>query len=102
MYCWGYNGNGQLGLGHNVNQLNPCRIGGLQGVVITKLECGFNHSLALSDLGVLYAWGANNHGQLGSGNKANLCSPTPVTSEMGRSDLMREKTHAMFYGDFHT
>ncbi|KAF4528876.1 hypothetical protein B566_EDAN017097 [Ephemera danica] len=84
VYGWGYNGNGQLGLGHNVNQMNPCRISGLQGVVVTKLECGYSHSLALSDLGVLYAWGANNHGQLGSGNKANLCNPTPITSEMGR------------------
>lgn len=30
VYGWGYNGNGQLGLGNNMNQLNPCRITSLQ------------------------------------------------------------------------
>ena len=37
VYGWGYNGNGQLGLGNNINQLNPCRVATLQGVVITKV-----------------------------------------------------------------
>ena len=30
VYGWGYNGNGQLGLGNNINQLNPQRVTGLQ------------------------------------------------------------------------
>ena len=30
VYGWGYNGNGQLGLGNNINQLNPCRVTALQ------------------------------------------------------------------------
>ena len=38
VYGWGYNGNGQLGLGNNINQLNPCRVATLQGVVITKVS----------------------------------------------------------------
>ena len=37
VYSWGYNGNGQLGVGNNVNQSNPCRIAGLQGVVIVQV-----------------------------------------------------------------
>ena len=36
VYAWGYNGNGQLGLGNNINQLNACKITNLQGIVITK------------------------------------------------------------------
>ena len=31
VYGWGYNGNGQLGLGNNINQLNPQRVTALQG-----------------------------------------------------------------------
>ncbi|KAL8593917.1 hypothetical protein ACOMHN_032338 [Nucella lapillus] len=78
VYGWGYNGNGQLGLGNNVNQPNPCRLTGLQGVVIRQLVCGYAHTLALSDKGELYSWGANSYGQLGTGNKANLTAPAPI------------------------
>lgn len=78
VYGWGYNGNGQLGLGNNVNQPNPCRVQLLQGVIISQLVCGYAHTLALSDEGSLYSWGANSYGQLGTGNKANQVSPSKV------------------------
>ena len=42
VYGWGYNGNGQLGLGNNINQLNPCRVASLQGV-ITKVKTFDQH-----------------------------------------------------------
>ena len=38
VYAWGYNGNGQLGLGNNINQLNACKITTLAGIVITKVQ----------------------------------------------------------------
>ena len=38
VYAWGYNGNGQLGLGNNINQLNACKIPTLQGIVIIKVR----------------------------------------------------------------
>ncbi|XP_013780686.1 RCC1 and BTB domain-containing protein 1-like [Limulus polyphemus] len=84
VYGWGYNGNGQLGLGNNVNQSNPCRVTHLQGVIIQKIACGYAHTLALSDEGVLYAWGANSYGQLGTGNKANQVTPVRIAAEIGR------------------
>lgn len=84
VYGWGYNGNGQLGLGNNVNQANPNRVANLQGTVIVKVVCGYAHTLALSDEGVLYAWGANSYGQLGIGNKANQVSPVKIAPEIGR------------------
>ena len=34
VYGWGYNGNGQLGLGNNINQLTPCRVTALQVTVL--------------------------------------------------------------------
>lgn len=36
-YGWGYNGNGQLGLGNNGNQLTPCRIVALQGLCVQQV-----------------------------------------------------------------
>lgn len=40
IYGWGYNGVGQLGIGNYVNQMTPCRIGSLIGIVIgnSRLE----------------------------------------------------------------
>ncbi|KAK2182866.1 hypothetical protein NP493_331g00003 [Ridgeia piscesae] len=84
IFGWGYNGNGQLGLGNNVNQPNPCRVAGLTGVFITQVVCGYAHTLALSDEGQLYAWGANSYGQLGIGNKSNVVNPTHVAMDIGR------------------
>ncbi|XP_013411436.1 RCC1 and BTB domain-containing protein 1 [Lingula anatina] len=84
VYGWGYNGNGQLGLGNNVNQPNPCRVAGLTGIFINQITCGYAHSLALSDEGTLWAWGANSYGQLGTGNKANMVTPAKVATDKGR------------------
>ena len=38
VFGWGYNGNGQLGLGNNVNQPNPSKLVALQGIIITKVK----------------------------------------------------------------
>ncbi|XP_032170569.1 RCC1 and BTB domain-containing protein 2 isoform X5 [Mustela erminea] len=36
VYVWGYNGNGQLGLGSSGNQPTPCRIAALQGIRVQR------------------------------------------------------------------
>ncbi|XP_074657559.1 RCC1 and BTB domain-containing protein 1-like [Tubulanus polymorphus] len=84
VFGWGYNGNGQLGLGNNINQTNPCRLALPHGVFIMQIACGYAHTLALSDEGCLYAWGANSYGQLGTGNKSNMVSPVRIAEDMGR------------------
>ncbi|XP_019603579.2 RCC1 and BTB domain-containing protein 2 isoform X3 [Rhinolophus sinicus] len=84
VYVWGYNGNGQLGLGSSGNQSTPCRIAALQGIRVQRVACGYAHTLVLTDEGQVYVWGANSYGQLGIGNKSNLSYPTPVAVEKDR------------------
>lgn len=84
LYGWGYNGNGELGIGNNNNQHNPVRVSNLNKVFITQIVCGFAHCLALTDQGDLYAWGANSYGQLGTGYKTHHLSPVLVASDLGR------------------
>ncbi|XP_077987342.1 RCC1 and BTB domain-containing protein 1-like [Glandiceps talaboti] len=84
LYAWGYNGNGQLGIGNNVNQPTPCRVTSLQGHVVFKVVCGYAHSVALTDDGTIYTWGANSYGQLGTGNKANLVTATKIAADKPR------------------
>ncbi|XP_006000619.1 RCC1 and BTB domain-containing protein 1 isoform X1 [Latimeria chalumnae] len=84
VFGWGYNGNGQLGLGNNGNQLTPCRLAALQGACILQIACGYAHTLALTYEGLLYAWGSNTYGQLGTGNKSNQLSPVQIMMEKER------------------
>ena len=49
-----------------------------------QIVCGYAHTLALSDEGELFSWGANSYGQLGTGNKANLVTPSRVTADGDR------------------
>ncbi|XP_006879568.1 PREDICTED: RCC1 and BTB domain-containing protein 1 isoform X2 [Elephantulus edwardii] len=58
VYGWGYNGNGQLGLGNNGNQLTPVRVAALHSVVVEIAACHSAHtSAAKTQGGHVYMWG---------------------------------------------
>nr|XP_034175491.1 RCC1 and BTB domain-containing protein 1-like isoform X1 [Osmia lignaria] len=86
IYSWGENSEGQLGIGNNSRQKNPCEVAALDGIVIEKVVCGCVHTLALSTTGVLYVWGGNNARQLGIANQHDSVShPVELNAhEMGR------------------
>jgi len=64
LYGWGSNGAGQLGLGHLMSAVSPQPIPAGDRR-FSRIAAGASHSLALSRLGKVYAWGSNHHGQLG-------------------------------------
>mmetsp|Transcript_74078 Transcript_74078/g.162113 ORF Transcript_74078/g.162113 Transcript_74078/m.162113 type:complete len:625 (-) Transcript_74078:114-1988(-) len=85
VYSWGVNnGKGQLGRGENPEEPAPITSwnkGKDETDVMVQIACGREHSLALSQSGVLYAWGSNKAGQLGLGLSSRLKEvriPTPV------------------------
>ncbi|XP_078415568.1 RCC1 and BTB domain-containing protein 1 isoform X2 [Cetorhinus maximus] len=84
VYSWGYNGSGQLGTGVNGNHLTPSRVTAMQGICVLQIACGSAHTLALTDEGLLYTWGANTTGQLGIGSKINQLVPVLITLEKER------------------
>ncbi|MCX5977325.1 MAG: fibronectin type III domain-containing protein [Coprothermobacterota bacterium] len=77
VWAWGYNGNGQLGLGDNTNRSSPVQVLAL-GNNVTSLTTGEYHSLASKDDGTVWAWGMNNHGQLGLADTTDRLSPVQV------------------------
>ncbi|XP_048266273.1 RCC1 and BTB domain-containing protein 1 isoform X3 [Bombus terrestris] len=82
VYSWGHNGVGQLGIGNCTSQAEPQKVATFAKIVIEKVVCGYMHTLALSDEGDLYVWGANSYGQLGLNTDSNVWIPTKNTSDL--------------------
>ena len=67
--CWGQNSYGQLGNGTTTNSPVPIAVTGLTGAVAVSVSAGEVHTCAVLSTSTVRCWGANNHGQLGSGIK---------------------------------
>ena len=76
--CWGYNTEGQLGLGYTSNSVStPTLVPGLADVV--SLVSGGSHMCAVLVSGSVKCWGANSSSQLGLGDSSqSVSSPTLV------------------------
>ncbi|GLE01307.1 hypothetical protein PINS_up010137 [Pythium insidiosum] len=100
LYGFGRNDYGQLGLGRASNstamnaQLQqqrfplPQLIEDLEGKEIVRFACGCYHTVAVSDNGVLYVFGRNNHGQLGTGDTNERLFPYPIDDFIGKRVAM--------------
>lgn len=74
--CWGYNGEGQLGLGDaNDRGDAPDEMGAVLPLVslgtnrtAIEIACGAEHTCVLLDDHTVKCWGENNNGQLGLGD----------------------------------
>jgi alpha-tubulin suppressor-like RCC1 family protein len=74
--CWGYNGDGQLGVGDDSDRNIPVQVSGLaSGVSI--ISAGWMHTCAIMTDTQVKCWGAGGDYQLGNGS--NSSSSTPVT-----------------------
>jgi alpha-tubulin suppressor-like RCC1 family protein len=76
-YGWGLNTCGRLGDGTITSRRSPVNVVGDQfrWCQISAADC---HSVAVTNLGVAWAWGMNTCGRLGDGTVANKSSPVTV------------------------
>ncbi len=84
VWTWGYNGDGQLGLGVAGGPVGtPQRVpppAAWSDRRVTKVAGGSAHSLALLDDGSVWAWGSGTLGQLGNGTSGVFPSPVRVVT----------------------
>jgi alpha-tubulin suppressor-like RCC1 family protein len=104
-YCWGYNGNGLLGMGvtdgpedcvSGDGRSGPCStvpvavVGGLR---FTALAVGGSmgvvgaHTCGITTSGAAYCWGENTFGQLGDGTATHRSAPVPVAGGLSFTAL---------------
>jgi alpha-tubulin suppressor-like RCC1 family protein len=76
-YCWGYNGDGQLGIGAALQSLVPAAVSQPGGVTFTSIYTEYQHTCGLTSGGQAYCWGLNGSGQLGD-NTTTTPRKTPV------------------------
>jgi len=79
--AWGLDDQGQLGLNRSLYLTNPVVIndsGVLASKQVIRVVDGYDHALALTADGLLFAWGDNSKGQLGNGSTLSENRPVPV------------------------
>ena len=76
LHSFGYNEQGQLGLGHNNNISLPTPIPNLPKIM--QISCGYNFTVCVDCEGFLWSFGKNNYGQLGTGNTTYFNVPQKI------------------------
>jgi alpha-tubulin suppressor-like RCC1 family protein len=92
--CWGSNGNGQLGDGTTITQLNPVEVSGF-GSGLGAITAGESHTCALRSAGDVKCWGFNGNGQLGDGTTSTRLKAVDVSG-------LTSGISAISAGDLHT
>ena len=83
VYGWGWNEDGQLGVGDCLPRFDVVKIGNLPKIV--SISAGYAYSVALSEHGAVYAWGNNNSGQVADTDVP--CYMAPVATNLPLGDV---------------
>jgi len=83
-YCWGYNGDGELGNETMASfSATPVAVsGGLAFAAVSAgdaVDAGGQHTCGITRAGAAYCWGYNGFGALGNGTTANSTTPVAVS-----------------------
>jgi alpha-tubulin suppressor-like RCC1 family protein len=88
VYCWGYNGYGQLGTNNAQdcrtsplypNPCSPVPVPVASNLTFTYVTTGLSHTCALTTTGDIWCWGVA--GNVGAGNPVPNASPCPSFSQ---------------------
>lgn len=86
-WCWGLNGQGQLGDGGSGVRSRPAPVSG--SLRFTELAAANGHVCGLTAVGEAWCWGANTWGQVGSGSTTlgAVRAPSRVTGNLSFSGI---------------
>lgn len=75
-YCWGFNGDGQLGDGTTTDRSTPVAVA--DGLTFASISAQSGHTCGVTTTGDAYCWGDNSAGQLGDGTTTGRLTPVRV------------------------
>ena len=82
-YCWGQDGNGQLGNNSTTKSSIPVAVQMPAGVSFQSIVANGFHTCALTTEGKAYCWGWNGYGQLGNNSTTDSRIPAAVQMPAG-------------------
>lgn len=89
--CWGYNQDGELGVGDQAPRTFPVAVRGVGGTGrltdVAEVSSGWNHACARVAGGQVRCWGANNKGQIGDDSISPRSAPSVVLAPTGSGPL---------------
>lgn len=87
LYCWGENGDGQLGNNSTTDSTTPVNTNieliSAGGTYTSFIASGSNFTCARDSAGAMRCWGDNSKGQMGDGSTTDVLVPTAVPSNGG-------------------
>ena len=83
--CWGFNSDGQLGVGNTSDQVGL--VESLTSEPVISYSTGRTHTCAILVTRELQCWGANSSGQLGDGTTNQSATPITVNLGVGRTAI---------------
>ena len=91
VWCWGENGDGQLGDNSSTDSSVPVQVTapGGSGTLTAAVEVagGLGHSCAVKSDATVWCWGRNDRGQLGDNTTSDSLTPVQVTGSGGVGTL---------------
>lgn len=92
--AWGYNAQGQLGIGSGESKSTPTLVNGIVG--FDGIAVGGAHTLAFQNVSgaAMKSWGNNGFGQLGNDNSGSSSTPVTVVQSNGKAPLAGVKAVA--------
>ena len=87
VWTYGIGNDGELGLGDVTQTDNPEKVDFGDGVIITKIATGENHTLALDSEGNVWSFGKNNFYQLGNETDEKRTTPIKISGLSNITDI---------------
>jgi len=96
VFVCGSGDEGRLGLGHLGPAPTPTEVRGLGNTKVTKVACGFGHTIVMSEDRRVFVWGEGTWGNTGISNSSEVLEPQELHS------LAALDVHDIFAGGFHS
>ena len=90
LYVCGQGNSGRLGVGDTEGRVVPTLVRGeLQGRKVLQVAAGGGHTMCVTEGGAVFAFGYNDIGQLGAGDRENRLVPTLLRGELENKSVVQ-------------